>query len=168
MQKQKHMEDQIEYSTNFEMDDQTCEQIGDEAKVSTIPIGDNQEEQVFLDQVDAELDEIDKENQTGNLIIPDEICDNIDMIYNPTENQADFLSKKAKQQITRIKNKMEKIQVAPGEFGKFKNWGDDIFLEEKIFPEKFPFGTGGYLSSCIDNPENDMGFANYCINQIMS
>ena len=58
--------------------------------------------------------------------------------------------------------------VAPGEQGAFSNWGSDIFLEEKAFPEKFPFGTGGYLSSCIDDQENNMGFANYCINQIMS
>ena len=36
---------------------------------------------------------------------------------------------------------MEKVAVAPGEFGSFKNWGDDIFLEEKSFPEKFPFGV---------------------------
>ena len=63
---------------------------------------------------------------------------------------------------------MEKIQVVPGEFGSFKNWGEDIFLEEKNFPEKFPYGTGGFLSSSIDNPESDMGFANYCIGRIMS
>ena len=58
--------------------------------------------------------------------------------------------------------------VAPGEAGGFKNWEDDIFLEEQCFPEKFPYGTGGYLSSCINDPENDMGFENYCVNQIMS
>ena len=58
--------------------------------------------------------------------------------------------------------------VAFNYFNYFKNWGDDIFLEEKIFPEKFPLGTGGYLSSAIDNPDNNMGFANYCINQIIS
>ena len=63
---------------------------------------------------------------------------------------------------------MEKTAVAPGEFGGFQNWGKDVFLEEKCFPEKFPFGTGGYLSSCINDQGNDMGFANYCINQIMS
>ena len=63
---------------------------------------------------------------------------------------------------------MEKIAVAPGEFGGFQNWGKDIFLEEKCYPEKFPYGTGGYLSSCINDQENNMGFANYCINQIMS
>ena len=68
----------------------------------------------------------------------------------------------------RILKKMQKISVAPGEFGSFKNWGDDIYLEEKIFPEKFPYGTGGYLSSVLDNPENNLGFAEYCVNQIMS
>ena len=63
---------------------------------------------------------------------------------------------------------MEKICVAPGEHGGFRNWGKDIYLEELAFPEKFPFGVGGYISSCIDDPENNMGFASYCVNQIMS
>ena len=67
-----------------------------------------------------------------------------------------------------IEAKMEKISVAPGEFGKFQNWGKDVFLEERSFPEKFPYGVGGYLSSCVKDPKNDMGFANYCINQLMS
>ena len=71
-------------------------------------------------------------------------------------------------QVKNVMDKMEKVVVAPGEFGSFQNWGKDVFLEEKAFPEKFPFGTGGYLSSCLDDPENDMGFAYYCINQIMS
>jgi hypothetical protein len=84
------------------------------------------------------------------------------------EKQTESLYVRANQQVKRTMKKMEKIAVAPGEFGSFQNWGKDIFLEEKIFPEKFPFGTGGYLSSCIDNPESDMGFANYCVNQILS
>ena len=63
---------------------------------------------------------------------------------------------------------MEQICVAPGEGGGFKNWGDEIYLEEMCFPEKFPFGVGGYLSSCIDDVENSMGFAAYCVSQIMS
>ena len=67
-----------------------------------------------------------------------------------------------------MQKKYRKIAVAPGERGQFKNWGDDVFLEEKMFPEKFPFGTGGYLSTCMDNPENNLGFAAYCVNQIMS
>ena len=78
------------------------------------------------------------------------------------------MAKKAFKQAKNIQNKVEAVSVAPGEYGVFKNWGSDTFLEEKAFPEKFPYGTGGYLSSCVDNPENDMGFANYCISQIMS
>ena len=63
---------------------------------------------------------------------------------------------------------MEKVCVAPGEGGSFQNWKGDLFLEEKAFPEKFPYGCGGYLSSMIDNDDNSMGFASYCVDQIMS
>ena len=63
---------------------------------------------------------------------------------------------------------MKKISIAPGEMGRFKNWGEDIYLEEMAFPDKFPFGCGGYLSSCIDDKTFDMGFARYCVNQVMS
>ena len=52
----------------------------------------------------------------------EEHTDNLDYILNPTEEESELLSK-----------------VAPGEFGKFRNWGDEIFLEEKCFPDKFPF-----------------------------
>ena len=31
--------------------------------------------------------------------------------------------------VEKIKKKMEKISIAPGEHGNFKNWGDDLFLE---------------------------------------
>ena len=41
--------------------------------------------------------------------------------------------------------KIAKISIAPGESGTFQNWGEDIYLEEKCFPELFPFGNGGYL-----------------------
>jgi hypothetical protein len=65
-----------------------------------------------------------------------------------------MLAHKASDQVKEIMSKMEKICIAPGEEGVFNNRGDDVFLEEKAFPEKFQFGTGGYLSSCIDDPEN--------------
>ena len=63
---------------------------------------------------------------------------------------------------------MKKICVAPGESGKFKNCGEDIFIEEKAFPEKFPYGRCAYLSMCIADPTNDIGSAAYCKSQIMS
>ena len=90
------------------------------------------------------------------------------MISGPSDEETSFVSEKAKHQAAKIKERVKKISVAPGEYGKFQNWGNDVFLEERAFPEKFPYGTGGYLSSCIQDEGNDMGFASYCINQIMS
>ena len=92
------------------------------------------------------------------------MCDFILKYY----EQCDHISGNSSQQAKRIMDRMEKISVAPGEEGKFENWGDDIYLEERAFPEKFPFGTGGYLSSCLDDEEHSMGFASYCVSQIMS
>ena len=63
---------------------------------------------------------------------------------------------------------MEKVCVASGEHGHFKNRRDDTYLEEKCFPELFPFGTGGYLSSCIEDPDRALGFAEYCVGQLIS
>ena len=131
---------------------------------------------MFLRKVDNELDSQEYEieetlpnlSKTHKLNIHDEVDNQIDMLLNPTSENDKEISVKAKQQVNRIKKRMAKVSVAPGEFGSFKNWGDDVFLEEKIFPEKFPYGTGGYLSSVIDNPDNNLGFANYCVNQIMS
>ena len=60
-----------------------------------------------------------------------------------------------------IKERAEKIYVAPGEKGKFMNWQENIFIEEMAFPALFPYGIGGYLSSNILSG-SDIGFANYC------
>ena len=49
---------------------------------------------------------------------------------------------------TKVINKnAEKIFVAPGEGGEWKNWKSDLYLEEKLFPALFPYGIGGYMSS---------------------
>ena len=101
----------------------------------------------FLQEVDKELDMM----HQGDYIVMSEL----DTISTPTDEQAQLLSNKAKLQANRMKKKMEKISIAPGEEGRFQNWGEDIFLEEKMFPEKFPYGTGGYLSQCTDNPEKN-------------
>ena len=73
-----------------------------------------------------------------------------------------------KKRVKRITDKMEKICIAPGEYGTFKNWGEDIFLEEKCFPHLFPYGVGGYLSTAIEGENHDMGFANYVRHRVMS
>ena len=80
-----------------------------------------------------------------------------------SQQNLNFVSK----QVKKIKKKIEEISVAPGEGGKFQNWGEDIFLEEKLFPQLFPFGIGGFLSSNLLRNSN-IGFANYCKNRILS
>ena len=84
------------------------------------------------------------------------------------EDEASNLQKTSERNIRRTKEMVAKIPVAPGETGKFKNWGEDIFLEEKCFPDLFPFGIGGYLSSLINDKKRDVGFAEYVKGQIMS
>ena len=62
---------------------------------------------------------------------------------------------------------MEKIGIAPGEFGMFKNWGEDLYMEEKCFPDLFPYGVGGYMSSVIDGNNQNLGFTNYIRHRIL-
>ena len=93
---------------------------------------------------------------------------NLDVLFDPSAKQLMLLKEKAQQQAKNVSKKMEKICVAPGEKGNFLNWGEDTFLEERCFPELFPFGTGGYLSSCVEDPDRALGFAEYCVGQLMS
>ena len=58
-------------------------------------------------------------------------------------------------------------EACSGSEGEFQNWKGDVFLEEKAFPHLFPFGTGGYLSSCLSSKKN-MGFSVYCRNRLRS
>ena len=68
---------------------------------------------------------------------------------------------------TKNSKRTEKVNVAPGEFGKFQNWGDDIFLEEKCFPNLFPYSKNGYLSTCIKE-EKKLSFSQYVRSRIYS
>ena len=79
----------------------------------------------------------------------------------------DEVRDKAKQRITNVNSKLAKISIAPGEFGKFTNWGQDIFIEEKCFPHLFPFGVGGYMSSVLDGKDTEMGFSNYVRHRLL-
>ena len=67
----------------------------------------------------------------------------------------------------KIAANLEKLIVAPGEAGKWKNWGKDLYLEEKLFPHLFPYGIGGYLSSNLLKKSN-LGFSNYVKSRLMS
>ena len=128
-------------------------------------------EEEFLRNIDQELDSETQAGSTQDMDIEenledislthkdvvDEIGDQIDILFNPSEQQSSLIADMAKKQAKSALRKMEKICVAPGEFGNFKNWNDDMFLEEKCFPEKFPYGTGGYLSSMINDGDVNMG-----------
>ena len=83
---------------------------------------------------------------------------------NTNEETRKFVSN----QVNQIKKNLKSIvDVAPGERGKFLQWGPDIYLEEKLFPQLFPYGIGGYLSSNLLKSSN-MGFSNYVKNRILS
>ena len=66
-----------------------------------------------------------------------------------------------------IQNEIQKITVAPAEKGKWLNWSDDVYLEEKLFPALFPYGIGGYLSSNIMRG-SILGFSNYVKSRLLS
>ena len=70
-------------------------------------------------------------------------------------------------QTKKIKDNIEKICVAPGEGGQWKNWQSDLYLEEKLFPALFPYGVGGFLSSNMLR-QNNMGFSNYVKSCLLS
>ena len=74
------------------------------------------------------------------------------------ENLARLFTKRASE-------KMTAVCVDPGEGGEIVNWREDVYVEEKCFPELFPFGCGGYLSTCLSTGKN-IGFANYARQKI--
>ena len=88
-------------------------------------------EEEFLRNVDEEMDcqsnssieeSLDEVSYTHHEVI-DEITDQIDT----SEEQSDILAKSAEKQAKRITDTMEKVCVAPGEFGQFQNWKNMSF-----------------------------------------
>ena len=65
------------------------------------------------------------------------------------KTQVKELKKYIERQNEKIQTKLHKLSVAPAEEGKWKNWGADLYLEEKLFPALFPYGWGGFLSTCL-------------------
>ena len=132
----------------------------------------------FIDEINKEEIEESSEctgsenyvNQYANLdsYVNDEVFKEAEFFKDILETDVRSNGEKAKIQVKNTLDKVSKIQVAPGESGKFQNWGEDVFIEEKAFPELFPFGVGGYLSSLINHKEDDMGFAVYVRHRILS
>ena len=100
--------------------------------------------------------------------LEDEVFNEAEFFEDILEDEAQSISKTASTKMRKTLGKVLKIPVAPGEKGKFKNWGEDVFLEEKSFPELFPYGVGGYLSALVNNKDKDMGFAMYVKHRILS
>ena len=131
-------------------------------------------EEDFINDEETE-DEKNQDKETFNVWsqnivtgIHNEICNDFDSLIAQTEYESKNIQEKLKSEVKRTEDKMSKICIAPGEDGKFMNWSQDIFLEEKAFPEKFPYGIGGYLSSMTNSDGEDIGFASYCVGQLMS
>ena len=128
----------------------------------------------FEDEIEKEeieesnLCSSESEAEAEEMVLEDEFLNEEDFFQDILECDAEKISNLSKSNFNNTLNKVSKIPVAPGEKGKFQNWGEDVFLEEKCFPEIFPFGFGGYLSSLVNNKENDMGFANYVKHRILS
>ena len=76
-------------------------------------------------------------SETHTFDVLDEVYDDLEVLFNPSEEQTKALSSKANQQAKRIKKKMEKIAVAPGEFGTFKTGVKTSFLRKKSFLKNF-------------------------------
>ncbi len=73
----------------------------------------------------------------------------------------------ARKKVIAVNKKTEKVCIAPGEHGVFRNWGEDVFLEEKCFPHLFPYGVGGYMSSELGDEKKGLGFANYVRHRLL-
>ena len=113
-------------------------------------------DEVDLVEVDSFLDELDREeriymkqNESNLEALPDEVyseSENVTMknpnigLSNVTiteDNETEFASfyEKARNESSRI----EKTAVAPGEKGKFQNWGEDMFFGREMFPRIISF-----------------------------
>ena len=51
-----------------------------------------------------------------------EVSCNLDVLSNPSTEQIEDLKKESFQQVKSVSKKMEKVCVAPGEYGHFENW----------------------------------------------
>jgi hypothetical protein len=123
------------------------------------------EDQVFSEDIHEKESE---ENKNPSNFVQDEVLNEASFFKELDESNAERLAQSSTKQMKNTTEKIKKNPVAPGEFGVFQNWGEDIFLEEKCFPELFPFGDGGYLSSLVNSKKKDIGFAMYVKHRLLS
>jgi hypothetical protein len=127
----------IENEDDFEIDDEI---ITEDEFLRNIDLElDKEESCEYQENTDDDLinrpcsepDECDIEEQLQDIADThenptEELFSNLDVIFNPSEDQCQLLANKASDQAKEIMSKMEKNCVAPGEQGSFNNWGDDV------------------------------------------
>ena len=123
-----------------------------------VPTEDESEEEFEFDS-DASL----SSEESGNVSCEDESTQDNQQVQQEEIN----VQKLAEVHTKRAKDKLNAVCVAPGEHGDFVNWKEDVYLEEKCFPELFPLGCGGYLSTCLSTGTN-IGFSKYARQKIKS
>ena len=69
--------------------------------------------------------------------VEDEVFKEAEFFAEISETEIENISKQSSGRNRSTLEKVSKIPVAPGEKGKFKNWGEDVFLEEKCFQNFF-------------------------------
>ena len=165
-----------EAADNFEANCKSKESSDEESdtdeEVEEVPLS-KQYPSMMCNKYCKEVDDETITNRIADLIVSYEIKnkievedeDNEDGPTTDEESEEDEIS--FQEIIPRKRTKLSKVYVAPGEKGTFQNWGSDIFLEEKAFPHLFPYGHGGYLSTCVKR-KSPLGFAAYCRNRIKS
>ena len=108
---------------DFEVDDEIIseeqflrnvdEELDNQSQVTTIDIQDQLSDS---EEIETPQQELATENK-----LEKESCEDLDTLYSPSQEQSDEISEKSHRKAAKIMQKMEKICVAPGEHGGFRN-----------------------------------------------
>ena len=122
-------------------------------EIEEVPLS-SQYPSVMMNKYQPDIDDETVSDKVADMIVQYEIIHNIEDENEDNEfssnDSGNNSSDSDEEIIPAKKTRYSKINVAPGEGGKFKNWGSDTYIEEKCFPNLFPYGKGGYLSTCIE------------------
>lgn len=159
-------EDSSQAPVMKEPEDEICREAVEEVPIS------KQYDTLMIDKYEDKNEENTYTNRLAELIVEFERRYNIpedEILPEGTsddeteeENEEDEYSPKQAK-----RRKVGTVSIAPGETGEFKNWGQDIYIEEKAFPHLFIEGRQGYLSANL-HAKHKIGFAAYVRNRIQS
>ena len=102
---------------------------------SKIPVSHDSDFEVDDEIVNEEeyqklMEEDDNRNINKDIV---EHAADIDLILKERLDNDISLSKQADLQVKKVMKNLDKISVAPGEFGSFQNWGEDTYMKKKLF-----------------------------------